>query len=131
MPTTGTPTSRDLLLVALGGTVGAAGRWAIVEATSGPDGAVAGPVLLVNLVGCGLLGLLLGHGVGRSAHRLLGAGLCGGLTTFSTFAVEVAVGLRDGDTYGAVAYALLSVFGGLAALALGRQVGRVTAAGTS
>jgi len=119
---------RDLFVVAFGGAVGASARWALLEATAGPDGGSAGPVLLANLVGCGLLGLLVGAAQGRSkgrtTHLLVGAGFCGGLTTFSTFAVEVAAALRDADPSGAIGYTVLSVAGGLTAFLLGRSIGQ-------
>ena len=119
---------RDLLLVAVGGAVGASARWGLLESTAGSNGGPAGPILLANLVGCGLLGLLVGaartRGVGRTTRLLVGAGFCGGLTTFSTFAVEVAAALRDADPSGAVGYTVLSVAGGLAAFLLGRSIGR-------
>lgn len=54
--------------------------------------------LIVNLVGCMILGLLtvlMRRMVGPRRLLLAGAaGFCGSLTTFSTFAVEVAVLLR-------------------------------------
>ena len=119
---------RDLFVVAIGGVVGASARWALLEATAGSDGGSAGPVLLANLVGCGLLGLLVGvargKSVGRTTRLLVGAGFCGGLTTFSTFAVEVAAALRDADPAGAVGYTVLSVAGGLTVFLLGRSIGR-------
>ena len=100
-----------LLLVAIGGTIGAGLRWAVLEAT--PESVFPWPVLVVNLVGCALLGALLGPGTPRSTRLLVGTGLCGGLTTFSTFAVEVAQLFRANDPYIAVAYIMASVFGGL------------------
>jgi len=121
--TTNPLSARDLALVAGGGAIGAAVRWGLMETTAGTDGGLAGPVLLANLVGCGLLGLILGRGVGRSARLLVGAGLCAGLTTFSTFAVEVAHLLRDADPSGAASYAALSVVGGLVLYLLGRKIG--------
>ncbi|MEC8998818.1 MAG: CrcB family protein [Actinomycetota bacterium] len=126
MSMNGSPSARELAFVAVGGAVGAAARWALIEATAGSDGGVAGPVLLANVVGCAVLGLLLGRGVAGSARLLLGVGLCGGLTTFSTFAVEVADALRTDDLPGAIGYTVLSVVGGLCAFVLGRQTGRAT-----
>ena len=94
--------------VALGATVGATIPW---------------PVLLVNIVGCTLLGLLIGLRVPRSTALLLGTGLCGGLTTFSTFTVEAAQMMRADDTALAITYVVCSVAGGLAAVVAGRTAG--------
>ena len=77
----------------------------------------------VNLVGCTVLGLLIGLEVPRSTRLLLGTGLCGGLTTFSTFTVEAAQMMRADDTTLAVAYVLCSMAGGLAAVVVGRAAG--------
>ena len=101
-----------LLLVAVGGTMGAGLRWAVLEAT--PEVVFPWPVLVVNLVGCALFGALLGLEAPRSTRLLVGTGLCGGLTTFSTFTVEVAQLLRADDAPTAVAYIVASVIGGLA-----------------
>lgn len=48
--------------------------------------------LVVNVVGSFLLGLLLAVDPGRDALLTLGAGFCGALTTFSTFALEASRG---------------------------------------
>ena len=118
---------RDLALVSVGGAIGAVSRWSLVEATAAPDGGVAGPVLLANLIGCALLGVLTGRGSRPSTRLLLGAGFCGGLTTFSTFAVEVADALRSGDTSGGIGYALLSVVCGLGVFGIGRRTSQTIA----
>ena len=83
-----------LALVALGGAIGAGIRWAVVEVA--PSTPFPWPVLLVNLVGCALLGALVGHGVSYRARLLFGTGLCGGLTTFSTFAADAAEAAEEG-----------------------------------
>ena len=59
------PSVQEIALVVIGGVIGAAARWGLLEATASTDDSPAGPVLLANLVGCGLLGLLLGRGVAR------------------------------------------------------------------
>ena len=107
--------------VALGGTVGATLRWAVLDVVGGAT--FPWPVLLVNLVGCTVLGLLIGLEVPRSTRLLLGTGLCGGLTTFSTFTVEAAQMMRADDTTLAVTYVLCSMAGGLAAVVVGRAAG--------
>ena len=107
--------------VALGGAVGASLRWMVLDATG--EATFPWPVLIVNLVGCAALGLLIGRGVPPAGRLLLGTGLCGGLTTFSTFSVEAAQLVRADDTVLAVAYVLCSVVGGLAAAVIGRTAG--------
>ena len=54
-------------------------------------------ILLVNVVGSFLLGLFVALGLSGSSLALLGTGFCGGLTTYSTFAVQTTtLGPRDG-----------------------------------
>lgn len=69
------------LLVAVGGALGSLARWGVGQTM--PD---AWAVLAVNLGGCLLLGLLTGWLFeGRPRLRLLlGVGVLGGFTTFST-----------------------------------------------
>jgi fluoride exporter len=124
---------RDLALVALGGSVGALAR--VVFATIWPvqPGAVPWSTLTENLVGALLLGLLVGvlHGRGRASPRtraLLGAGVLGAFTTYSTFAVEVLALVRTAPLLG-VGYAVGSVTLGVAAAAVGWTLGRRVGAG--
>ena len=83
----------------------------------------------VNLAGC----LLLGYFVTRlqerlpiSAYRrpLLGTGICGGLTTFSTFQLELLRMLDRGRVGLAVLYAAVSIAAGFAGVALGTSIVR-------
>ena len=112
---------RGLPLVAVGGAAGAVARWALLAAITPPQ--FPWPTLLVNLGGCGLLGILMGSRARPSTLLLVGTGLCGGLTTFSTFAVEVANLLRHDDGALGLAYLAASVVGGLAAVRGGRSAG--------
>ncbi|WP_222195762.1 fluoride efflux transporter CrcB [Modestobacter italicus] len=118
---------------ALGGAVGALGRWGVAEALPSPAGGWPWATLLVNLTGCLLLGLLLAvlaarHPGSTWLRPLLGTGVLGGYTTFSTFAVE-SVRLAETGAWGAAAgYVLASVLGGVAAAAGGVVLGRRVAA---
>ena len=114
---------RGLPLVAVGGAAGAFARWALLAAATPPQ--FPWPTLLVNLVGCGLLGILMGRRTRPSTLLLVGTGLCGGLTTFSTFAVEVADLVRHDDGALGLAYLVASVVGGLAAFRGGRSAGMI------
>lgn len=124
---------RRAAAIGAGGVVGAASRWAVL--TSVGPGSFPWPVLAVNVVGSLLLGVVLAEEWSHPSARLLlhdagGIGFCGGLTTFSTFAVEVVDLARDGNLTAAVTYAALSIFGALAAVAGGaaalRQVRALT-----
>jgi CrcB protein len=111
------------VLVALGGALGALARWGLAAVLPSP-GVWPVATLLVNLTGCFVLGALLAGLATRSpepswARPFLGAGVLGGYTTYSTFAVEV-VRLTDGGALPlAAGYMLLSLVGGTAAVALG------------
>ena len=76
--------------------------------------------LLVNVIGCLLIGLVLGladeRGMSREARLLLVTGFLGSYTTFSAFGFETFQLLRDGDTGKAIAYVLASNLLGLAAV---------------
>jgi CrcB protein len=123
------------VLAALGGALGALARWAVGEAFPHSPGAWPWATLLVNLTGCLLLGalfaVLAAHAPEPSWVRpLVGVGLLGGYTTYSAFAVEIVDLTRSGAVLTATAYLLLSVVGGVLAVALGavavrRVVGEV------
>ncbi|MGW3010260.1 fluoride efflux transporter CrcB [Streptomyces sp. NPDC001219] len=73
----------------------------------------------VNAVGSLILGLLTGAAAAGAAgphlQLLLGTGLCGALTTYSTFSYETLRLAADGARGGAAANAVASVAAGLAA----------------
>ena len=111
------------VLAALGGVLGALARWALAEVLPSPGG-WPWATLLVNLTGCLLIGVLIAVLAARSsepawARPLLGVGVLGGYTTYSTFAVEVVRLVDDGAPLLAAGYVLVSVLGGVAAVALG------------
>lgn len=119
---------RAVAAVALGGVAGALARAGVTELLPPEPGTWAWSTLVVNTTGGFALGLLLAVLAVRSPHSpyprlLLGTGLLGGYTTFSTFSVDV-VGLLDAGRAGtAAAYALCSVALLLAATVAGRRVG--------
>jgi fluoride exporter len=107
-----------VLLVAAGAFVGAPLRFVLagrLDAERFPYG-----TLLVNVVGSFLLGLLSGAAVSGDHLALLGVGFCGGLTTYSSFAVQAH---RLGWGRGA-AYAATTLVTGLAACAVGYAIGQ-------
>ena len=103
------------LLVALGGAVGAPLRYVTdLVVSSLHDSVFPWGTWVVNVVGSLVLGLLAGFvtdGAPAWLATLVGTGLCGALTTFSSFSYE-AVRLAEDGALGAAA---LNVVGSLAA----------------
>ncbi|MEV6973408.1 fluoride efflux transporter CrcB [Kitasatospora sp. NPDC093806] len=96
-------------VVAVGGALGAAARYG--AGLLWPAGPAAFPwtTLLVNVVGCAVIGVFLVVVTeGRPAHPLLrpffGTGVLGGFTTFSTYAVDVRRLVLDGRPGAGLAY---------------------------
>ena len=102
----------DVALVALGGAVGASLRYLAGHLL---DRDVPWGTAAVNVAGSLLLGVFSALALGGSASALLGTGLCGALTTYSSFAVQSHhLGARRG-----AAYAVSTIALSLAACALG------------
>jgi fluoride exporter len=115
--------NRELAAVFAGGAIGTVAR-AGLSLLAGPDPARwPWPTFTVNIVGAFLLGYFTTRLLERlpvSSYRrpLLGTGLCGGLTTFSTMQVEI-VRMVQHHHYGlAVAYTTASLVAGLIAVYL-------------
>jgi fluoride exporter len=121
---------KHVVLVCLGGAVGSGLRYCteLLFERLGARWAAVFPwaTLAVNVVGCLLAGLLVGwlsrEGArfGPEARALLVVGFCGGLTTFSTFALQT---LHVAPVKAMVNVAL-SVAVGIGAAALGLWLAR-------
>ena len=102
------------LLVALGAAVGAVLRY--LAAHWFDDARFPAGTLVVNVAGSFMLGAFSAMVLENSWFALLGTGFCGGMTTYSTFAVQTH---RVGPMY-----AVLTIGLSLAACALGFWVGQ-------
>jgi CrcB protein len=121
-------------LVASGGAVGALARYQLgrlVIFIAGNDSASAFPwaTLIVNISGCLAMGLLFGWFISQGATNesirlLIGVGMLGGFTTFSTFSLEMLLLMERGAIGYAATYAAVSVLAGLAALFIGVAIMR-------
>lgn len=109
---------RSVAAVAMGGVVGASARWALTELIGPPEpGAFPWATLVVNLVGCLLIGLAATRFERPSlSWDLLATGLLGGFTTMSAFAVELNELADVGSTATVVTYLAVTVLGGAAAV---------------
>jgi CrcB protein len=124
-PRVGRPELSALGVVALGGGVGSVLRYALSRAVHPAADGFPTATLIINLSGSLLLGALVVAvtEVWRPHHLLrplLGTGMLGGYTTFSTFAMET----RGATAAVGIAYVLASVAGGVIAAWLGMSLVR-------
>ena len=104
-----------LLSVAAGGAVGAVARYLLSEQVQHlVGGNFPRGTLAVNVLGCGLLGIIVGLGshIWSPAPELrvfLTVGLLGAMTTFSAFSLEILQMVEGGQWFNAALYIVLSV----------------------
>ncbi|WP_205503997.1 fluoride efflux transporter CrcB [Rufibacter psychrotolerans] len=121
---------KQILLVGLGGGVGSILRF-LTSALTAKYYAGAFPLSTfgVNVMGCFLIGLLLGvlgqnMQTNQDLRLLFVTGFCGGYTTFSAFAAENIALWQNNHYWTVMAYTGLSVLTGLLAVGLGLTVAK-------
>lgn len=121
------------LLVGVGGGLGSVARWGLGELAdrAAADRAARwvelirpAATFLANFLACFLLGMAVARigsagGAGEYVYLMASVGFCGGLSTMSTAAFEIVDLVRRRTFSLALAYLLLSMGGGMAALWLG------------
>lgn len=121
-------TGGTILQVALGGAMGAVGRYLTNVATT----RLLGPgfpwgTLTVNILGSFLMGVLvvlLAKKFGNHYAPFFMTGILGGFTTFSAFSLDAITIYERGQTQVAAAYVAASVVLSLAAIAAGLWAAR-------
>lgn len=122
----------ELVAVAAGGAVGSVCRWGLGLALSTWLPGLPAGTFVANVAAGLLIGLVTGVGtvtpLPEPTRLLLTVGLCGGLSTFSTFSNETLGMLESGDALGAVANVALNVGACLVAVWAGTRAGAALAA---
>ena len=122
-------TIRNIIAVGAGSFIGGIARYLVSLAMKGISKGFPWATILVNLLGCLIIGLLWGF-LSRNASEstswglFLTVGLCGGFTTFSTFSKEALTMLQTGQIWGFASYIALSILAGIVLVAIGYYIGR-------
>lgn len=119
-----------LAAISVGGAAGALARYGLIEAFPHRPGAFAWATLAINVTGCALIGVLMvlitevwrAHPLVRP---LLGVGVLGGFTTFSTYVVDAQRGVEAGAAAVALGYLALTPITALIAVFVGVRLTRL------
>ncbi len=102
-------------------------RWGVLDLM---DNQSVLAVIGLNVVGSVLIGLLAGRGLQDQPSWTLGAlGFCGGLTTFSTFALDTARHLNNGNVASALGLVATTVVLATIAAGIGYRLGERSRSG--
>lgn len=104
----------DCLFVGIGGFIGAICRYLFGFIPLKAESGFPFKTLAVNLIGAFTIGVITAWVIKNESFSprlelMLKVGVCGGFTTFSTFAFETAGLMQNGATVTAILYALSSV----------------------
>ena len=115
---------KSFLLVFLGGGLGSGLRYLISNAMNQYSKFLPYGTFTVNILGCFLIGIILGYAQKENALSsnqalLLATGFCGGFTTFSAFANENLVLIKNGEIFSFSVYTIGSVLIGIFAVFIG------------
>jgi len=122
------------LAVFVGGGIGSAMRYGVGRVSL----VIVGPnfpagTLIVNLIGCFLMGVLASwlafrdDGIDQATKLFLTTGVLGGFTTFSAFALDAVSLWERGDVVTACCYVLASFLGSIGGLLIGLALMRAAA----
>jgi len=116
---------KQAFLVFVGGGFGSVLRFLLGKWLNNVENYVPYGTFLANVLGSLLIGFIIGvlsksSNIPANQSLLLASGFCGGFTTFSTFAYENQLFLKNGDysqfliyTLGSLVFGFLAVFLGL------------------
>lgn len=111
----------NCLIVGLGGFLGAVIRYLIGLLPINMENGFPVKTCLINIAGCFFIGLVAAmvaknSQVSPKLVLFLKVGICGGFTTFSSFALETGGLIEKGQTWTALVYVIVSVVAGILAI---------------
>lgn len=116
----------NCLIVGLGGALGAVMRYLTGLIPFNPDNGFPIKTFIINVVGAFVIGIVAALAAKNAMNPklvlFLKVGICGGFTTFSSFALETDQLLMKGQSFTAVLYVLLSIFAGVLAVFLADKI---------
>ena len=116
---------KNILFIGAGGFIGSIARYYVSRLNLGINFfSIPLGTLLINILGSFILGFLIGISekseiLNTETRLFLMVGLCGGFTTFSTFAGENLVLIHNGQIMSVLLYTGLSIFLGFTAVFFG------------
>ncbi len=122
---------KSLLIVGTGSFIGGAMRYLLSTYIKNMYGQTfPWGTLVVNLLGCFVFGIIFAlfskhNSTDNTFCLLLTTGICGGFTTFSTFANESVQMIQNGNIGEFIGYMATSVIVGIALIALGYWIVKV------
>lgn len=119
---------KNLILVFIGGGLGSSLRF-LISRYLNTGGLIPYGTFVVNIAGSLILGIILGwalksENLASPTTLLLGAGFCGGFTTFSTFSFENYALIKSGDYFSFLFYFFGSLILGIIAIWIGILISR-------
>lgn len=114
-----------LILVGIGGGLGAMSRFALTQATASISKQIPIGILLCNIIGSLIIGMmaafliqtkLFNEDISTYVRSLFVTGFLGGFTTFSSFSLDILNLLQRGEALLAISYILVSVIVSLIAV---------------
>ena len=115
---------KSFILVFIGGGLGSGLRYLISNFMSQYSKVLPYGTFTVNIIGCLLMGIILGYAQKENALNssqilLLVTGFCGGFTTFSAFANENLELIKNGEIFNFSVYTIGSFLIGVLAVFIG------------
>ncbi len=120
---------KNLILVFLGGGLGSVIRYSLNYIPMLNIHRYPITTSLSNVIGCLILGFVMGQlvksdEIDSTSSILIGAGFCGGLTTFSTFTFENIEMIKNGSFIESICYTFITIILCFISICLGLQVAK-------